>query len=70
MGVDRGRRCEADRFPDLAHGRGVAMSLDIGRQEVENLALPLGEHWASFREHVFDRLAARADGVKHTFAFA
>jgi hypothetical protein len=24
------------------------------RQEVENLALPLGEHLASFGEHVFD----------------
>src|SRR5207237_7351343 len=31
------------------------VAVHVLHQEVENLALPLGEHWASFCEHVFDQ---------------
>src|SRR5262245_59024975 len=54
----RGRR-EADRLTDLTNRRRVAVRVHVLRQEVENLALPLGEHWASFGEHVFDQGSQR-----------
>jgi hypothetical protein len=39
------------------------------RQEVENLALPLGEHLVSFHEHVFDHGSGRY-GRRQTAEFA
>ena len=52
--VDGRRGREADRLADLADGGWVPVRVRVLRQEVENLALPFREHWASFGEHVFD----------------
>src|SRR4029453_1133913 len=63
--VHRRGRGEADRLTDLAHRRRVAVRIHVLRQEVENLALPLGEHWASVGEHVFDQ-GSRGRGRRQT----
>src|SRR6185436_7624248 len=60
----RGGR-EANRLADLADGRRVPVRVRVLRQEVENLALPLGEQWVSFREHVFDQ-GSQARGRRQT----
>src|SRR4029077_4818908 len=41
--VDRGRRREADRFADLAHGRRIAVPVDVLDEEAPDLSLPAGQ---------------------------
>ena len=43
VGVDRRRRRQADRLPDLAHAGRIAAAVDLRAHEVKDLLLALGE---------------------------
>ena len=47
MRVDGRRRGEPDRLADLAHGRRVAVPVDVADEELPDLLLPCREHRAS-----------------------
>ena len=54
------RRGEPDRLADLAHGRRVAVPVDVLDEEVPDLLLPCGQH--------VRLLASRGRCVEHVFA--
>ncbi len=41
--VDGGRRSQPDRLADLAHGRGIAVPVDVVDEELPDLLLPCGQ---------------------------
>ena len=68
MGVHRRRRGQADLLADLAHGRRVAVAVDVLDEVVPDLLLAVGEHGVSppgsLIERVFDsKVETPADGV-------
>jgi hypothetical protein len=67
VGVDRGRRREADGLADLADARRVAAPADLGVDELENLTLAFGET-RTFGGHVRKVTRSRVRS-KHPFAF-
>ena len=64
MRMHRRRRRQAHRLADLAHGRRIPLSVNMGVYELEYLALSIGQiHWSgSLVEHVFERKNATGAG--------
>src|SRR4029453_14623260 len=42
-GGEGGRRGQSDRLADLAHGRGIAVPVDVVDEELPDLLLPCGQ---------------------------
>ena len=53
MGVHRRRRREPDGLADLAHGRWVAVLVDVRLQVLPDLLLPVRQHRRLLSERVF-----------------